>query len=96
MNEVKDDNSGVLDDKLFKRAIAFAKAMAKNISIESLRPDVVLCGFQLALEDKEFIDRYPKILLKLDAIKASVNASGLIIPDQVQMIEDEKFPLSTG
>ena len=94
MNEVKDDNSGVLEDILFKRAIAFAKAIAKNISIESLRPDVVLCGFQFALADKKISDSYPKILAKLDAISASVKASGLTVPDHIKMIEGEKFPSS--
>ena len=94
-SEAKEDNGPVLEDTLFKLAIAFAKAIAKKNSIESLRPDVVLSGFQLALADKNISVRYPKILAKLDAISASVKACGLTIPDHIKMIEAEKFPSST-
>ena len=53
-----------------------------------------MCGFQFALTDKKISDSYPKILAKLDAISASVKASGLTVPDHIKMIEGEKFPSS--
>ena len=53
-----------------------------------------MCGFQFALADKKISDSYPKIMAKLDAISASVKASGLTVPDHIKMIEGEKFPSS--
>ena len=87
-------NSGekLSDNELFKKAVSFAKGIAKFLDKKELDPTLFLAGVIKALEDKNFKKKYPEIVKNLENISEAISKAGLNIPDTISPDEETKFP----